>query len=139
MQQRQNAAALGRQTALAAHPPPGARAFANLLIQRATLEGSIVFDHFGPAPEAIGEIAGLIAEGRLTLLETVVKASSSCRGRSTCRSTARTSASSSSRRPAKARPPTRLDADTQPVLADQARRRLLEWGGYPASAGFVPA
>ena len=46
---------------------------ANLLIQRATLQGFIVLDHFDRAPEAIGEIAGLIAEGRLTPLETVVE------------------------------------------------------------------
>src|SRR5271166_3327709 len=56
-----------------ADPPPGPRAFANLLVQRATLQGFIVLDHFGRAPEAIGEIAGLIAEGRLTPLETVVE------------------------------------------------------------------
>jgi NADPH-dependent curcumin reductase CurA len=56
-----------------ADPPPGPRAFANLLIQRATLQGFIVLDHFGRAPEAIREIAGLITEGRLTPLETVVE------------------------------------------------------------------
>jgi hypothetical protein len=56
-----------------ADPPPGPRAFANLLIQRATLRGFIVLDHFDRAPEAIGEIAGLIAGGRLTPLETVVE------------------------------------------------------------------
>ncbi len=56
-----------------ADPPPGPRAFGNLLIQRATLQGFVVLDHFGRAPEAIGEIAGLIAQGRLTPLETVVE------------------------------------------------------------------
>lgn len=56
----------------AADPPPGPRAFGNLLIQRATLQGFIVLDHFGRAPEASGEITGLIAEGRLRPLETVV-------------------------------------------------------------------
>ena len=56
-----------------ADPPPGPRAFGNLLIQSATLQGFIVLDHVGRAPEAIGEIAGLIAEGRLTPLETVVE------------------------------------------------------------------
>ncbi len=56
-----------------ADPPPGPRAFGNLLIQRATLQGFIVLDHFGRAPEAIGEIAGLIAKGKLTPLETVVE------------------------------------------------------------------
>jgi NADPH-dependent curcumin reductase CurA len=54
-------------------PPPGPRAFGNLLIQRATVQGFIVLDHFGRAPEAIGEIAGLIEAGKLTPLETVVE------------------------------------------------------------------
>ncbi|OBK15916.1 NADP-dependent oxidoreductase [Mycobacterium asiaticum] len=56
-----------------AEPPPGPRAFANLLVQRATLQGFIVLDHLGRIPEAISEIGGLIAEGRLTPLETVVE------------------------------------------------------------------
>ena len=56
-----------------ADPPPGPRAFGNLLIQRATLQGFIVLDHFGRAPEATREIAGLITEGKLTPLETVVE------------------------------------------------------------------
>lgn len=56
-----------------ASPPPGPRAFGNLLIQRATVQGFIVLDHFGRAPEAISEIAGLIADGKLTPLETVVE------------------------------------------------------------------
>ncbi|ORV86013.1 NADP-dependent oxidoreductase [Mycobacterium interjectum] len=56
-----------------ADPPPGPRAFGNLLIQRATVQGFIVLDHLGRAPEANGEIAGLIAEGKLTPLETVVE------------------------------------------------------------------
>lgn len=56
-----------------ADPPPGPRAFGNLLIQRATVQGFIVLDHFGRAPEAIGEIAGLIGEGKLKPLETVVE------------------------------------------------------------------
>ncbi|GAB3021099.1 NADP-dependent oxidoreductase [Mycobacterium bourgelatii] len=57
----------------AADPPPGPRAFGNLLIQRAELKGFIVLDHFGRAPEAISEIAGLITAGKLTPLETVVE------------------------------------------------------------------
>lgn len=56
-----------------ADPPPGPRAFGNLLIQRAKLEGFIVLDHLGRAPEAASEIAGLIAAGKLTPLETVVE------------------------------------------------------------------
>jgi NADPH-dependent curcumin reductase CurA len=55
-----------------ADPPPGPRAFGNLLIQRATLRGFIVLDHLAQAPEAASEVAGLIAAGRLTPLETVV-------------------------------------------------------------------
>jgi NADPH-dependent curcumin reductase CurA len=56
-----------------ADPPAGPRAFGNLLIQRATLQGFIVLDHLGRAREAVGEIAGLIAAGNLTPLETVVE------------------------------------------------------------------
>jgi NADPH-dependent curcumin reductase CurA len=56
-----------------ARPPPGPRAFVNLLIQRATVQGFIVLDHLGRAPEAVREIAGLIAAGKLTPLETVVE------------------------------------------------------------------
>jgi NADPH-dependent curcumin reductase CurA len=56
-----------------ADPPPGPRAFGNLLVQRATLQGFVVLDHLDQAPQAIGEIAGLIADGRLTPLETVVE------------------------------------------------------------------
>ena len=57
----------------AADPPPGPRAFGNLLIQRATVQGFIVLDHFGRAQEAITEISGLITEGKLTPLETVIE------------------------------------------------------------------
>jgi NADPH-dependent curcumin reductase CurA len=56
-----------------ADPPPGPRAFVNLLIQRATVQGFIVLDHLGRVPEAVREIAGLIAAGKLTPLETVVE------------------------------------------------------------------
>lgn len=55
------------------NPPPGPRAFGNLLIQRATLKGFIVLDHFLRAPEANSEISELIAAGKLTPLETVVE------------------------------------------------------------------
>lgn len=57
----------------AADPPPGPRAFGNLLIQRVTLQGFIVLDHLARAPEAATEIAELIGAGRLTPLETVVE------------------------------------------------------------------
>ena len=53
--------------------PAGPRAFGNLLIKRATLQGFIVLDHFHQAPEAVAEISGLMAEGKLKPLETVVE------------------------------------------------------------------
>jgi NADPH-dependent curcumin reductase CurA len=56
-----------------ADPPAGPRAFANLLIQRATLQGFIVLDHLGQAAEAAADIAVLIGEGKLTPLETIVE------------------------------------------------------------------
>jgi NADPH-dependent curcumin reductase CurA len=56
-----------------ADPPPGPRAFVNLLIQRATVQGFIVLDHLGRGAEAAREIAGLIGEGKLSPLETVVE------------------------------------------------------------------
>ncbi len=54
-------------------PPPGPRAFANLLVQRGKVQGFIVLDHFGRAPEAGAEIAGHLASGELEPLETVVE------------------------------------------------------------------
>ncbi len=54
-------------------PPAGPRSFGNLLINRVLLQGFIVLDHFHRAPEAIGELAGLLAEGKLQPLETVVE------------------------------------------------------------------
>ena len=53
--------------------PPGPRTFGNVLIQRATVQGFIVLDHFGQAGEAGAEIAGLIEEGKIQALETVVE------------------------------------------------------------------
>jgi NADPH-dependent curcumin reductase CurA len=54
-------------------PPPGPRAFGNLLVRRVLLKGFIVLDHFHQAAEAGAEIGGYIAEGRLEMLETVVE------------------------------------------------------------------
>ncbi len=51
----------------------GPRGFENLLIQRARLQGFIVLDHFDRAAEAAAEISGLMADGRLEALETVVE------------------------------------------------------------------
>ncbi len=56
-----------------AEPPPGPRAFGNLLIQRATLQGFIVLDHFDRQAEAAAELSTLVAEGKLKPLETVVE------------------------------------------------------------------
>ena len=54
-------------------PPAGPRAFGRLLVNRVLLKGFIVLDHFGRAPEAAAEIGGLMADGRLKPLETVVE------------------------------------------------------------------
>ncbi len=54
-------------------PPPGPRTFGNVLVQRATVQGFIVLDHFGRLPEAVAELSGWIAEGKLEPLETVVE------------------------------------------------------------------
>lgn len=53
--------------------PPGPRTLGNVLIQRALIQGFIVLDHFHQAPEAGAEIGGLIAEGKLHPLETIVE------------------------------------------------------------------
>lgn len=53
-------------------PPPGPRAFGNLLVQRAKLQGFIVLDHFDRIQEISGKIGALIAKGDLEPLETVV-------------------------------------------------------------------
>jgi NADPH-dependent curcumin reductase CurA len=54
-------------------PPPGPRAFGNLLVQRAAVRGFVVLDHFGRLHQATAEIASLITQGKLTPLETVVE------------------------------------------------------------------
>jgi NADPH-dependent curcumin reductase CurA len=54
-------------------PPAGPRNFANLLVQRALLQGFIVLDHLGRIGEAAPELAGWMAEGTLQPLETVVE------------------------------------------------------------------
>jgi len=56
-----------------ADPPPGPRSFANLLVQRATLQGFIVLDHLDRMAEAVAELSGWIREGKLEPLETVVE------------------------------------------------------------------
>jgi NADPH-dependent curcumin reductase CurA len=54
-------------------PPTPPRAFSNLLRQRALCQGFIVLDHFDRIPEAMADIGGWIAAGKLTPLETVVE------------------------------------------------------------------
>jgi NADPH-dependent curcumin reductase CurA len=54
-------------------PPPGPRAFGNLLVQRATLQGFIVLDHFARLQEVSTALGGLVARGELEPLETVVE------------------------------------------------------------------
>src|SRR5262249_37812413 len=54
-------------------PPPGPRAFGNLLVQRARLRGLIVLDHFDQLQEVSTALGGLIAKGKLEPLETVVE------------------------------------------------------------------
>ena len=54
-------------------PPPGPRAFGNLLVQRATLQGFIILDHYDKLKRVSGELASLIAGGKLEPLETVVE------------------------------------------------------------------
>jgi hypothetical protein len=54
-------------------PPPGPRSFANLLVQRARLQGFIVLDHFDRLPETVAQLSAWIAEGKLKPLETVVE------------------------------------------------------------------
>jgi NADPH-dependent curcumin reductase CurA len=56
-----------------AEPPPGPRSFANLLVQRAKVEGFIVLDHLHRITEAAPELAAWIQEGKLEPLETVVE------------------------------------------------------------------
>lgn len=56
-------------TAIAAGP----RNFGNLLIRRVRLEGFIVLDHLGRAPEIVPKLAGWLTEGRLKAQETVVE------------------------------------------------------------------
>jgi NADPH-dependent curcumin reductase CurA len=43
-----------------------------ILMQRATMQGFLIIDHFDRFPEAIGYLAGLMAEGKLTYDETIV-------------------------------------------------------------------
>lgn len=52
--------------------PPGPRNLVTLLIQRVRLQGFIVFDHLDRFGEALAELSGWLAAGRLEALETVI-------------------------------------------------------------------
>ena len=56
-----------------ADPQPGPRSFANLLVQRARLQGFIVLDHLDRLMEAATELGGWIREGKLKPIETVIE------------------------------------------------------------------
>ena len=47
--------------------------YMSLLVNRARMEGFVVIDYMGRAPEAVGEMAGWIAEGKLVAREDVVE------------------------------------------------------------------
>jgi hypothetical protein len=47
--------------------------YMSLLVNRARMEGFVVLDYMSRAPEAIREMAGWIADGRLVAREDVVK------------------------------------------------------------------
>lgn len=53
-------------------PPPGPRAFGNLLVKRATLQGFIILDHYAKLAKVSAQLAEWIADGSLEPLETVV-------------------------------------------------------------------
>jgi hypothetical protein len=57
----------------AADPPPGPRAFGNVLINRVLVQGFIVLDHFDRAGEVGQILGGWMAEGKLSAEETVVE------------------------------------------------------------------
>ena len=52
--------------------PPGPRSFSNLLTKRVSLQGFTLGDHYADGPQAAAEIGGLMGNGRLKPLETVV-------------------------------------------------------------------
>jgi NADPH-dependent curcumin reductase CurA len=54
-------------------PPPGPIAFRNLLVQRTSLQGFIILDHFHKLAEVSAQLAEWVADGSLKPLETVVE------------------------------------------------------------------
>ena len=57
----------------AVEPPPGPRNYLSLLVNRASMQGMVVFDYAARFPEAIAELAGYLADGRLKSKEDVVE------------------------------------------------------------------
>lgn len=55
-----------------AHKPPGPANYLELITQRARMEGFNTFDHWGRFDEITTELAGWVADGRLTVRHTVV-------------------------------------------------------------------
>jgi len=53
-------------------PPPGPRAFGDLLVKEVTLQGFVLKDNFTKTAQARADIAGLIGRGEFVALETVV-------------------------------------------------------------------
>jgi NADPH-dependent curcumin reductase CurA len=54
-------------------PPAGPRNFRNLLVQRVTLQGFIILDHYAKLAEVSAQLAEWIGDGSLEPLETVVE------------------------------------------------------------------
>jgi NADPH-dependent curcumin reductase CurA len=63
----------GISTYNATEPPPGPRNYMNLVIKRARMEGFIVIDYAPRFGEAVQQLAGWMAEGRLQSRSTVVE------------------------------------------------------------------
>ena len=56
-----------------AHKPPGPANYLELITQRARMEGFNTFDHWARFEEITSELAGWVADGRLTSRQTVVE------------------------------------------------------------------
>jgi NADPH-dependent curcumin reductase CurA len=54
-------------------PAPGPYRFAQVLVQRARIEGFIILDYLSRFPEGIGKLAALMGQGKLVAKETVVE------------------------------------------------------------------
>lgn len=67
-----------RHPCSATAPPQGLSQYLNLISQRASITGFIVFDYAQRYPEAEREIAGWIAEGKVKVRETRLEGLESC-------------------------------------------------------------